>query len=372
MNICYAENNDLAAVDRLNRRLKAGGRDVEMPLDIALPGEAKYKPEGFPLYRRMIIAKDGPEVRAAMLMCHHTVFIHGVRREFCWTKMPLSEGTIDIKYSPAIVRLIKKALDYQPFMMGVGLGPLESEGGRFFSRLKWRSQPIPFFFLPVNVSKVLRDLPYLKKNATLRCASVLGAYSGLGAGISGWFAFLRRIGASLSSYEDSVVESFGAWADYIFYGSLSDYPVAIRSDAAALNIVYPPGDHRYIRIKVRRKSARRDAGWIIVARKRMSGHHYFGDLTVGTLVDGFGRSEDTPALVAAGLRRLAHLGVDIIVANFSHAAWAQACLSSGMFEWASQFHLFVSPEGAPLLEKSCPLHQIHIARGHSDGMEHLI
>ena len=343
-----------------------------MPLDFALPGEAKYKPEGFPLHRRMIIAKDGPEVRAAMLLCHHNVFIHGVRRDFCWTKMPLSEGIIDLKYSPAIVRLIKKALDYQPFMMGVGLGPLESEAGRFFSKLRWRSQSIPFFFYPAKVSKVLRDLPYLKKNATLRYAAVLGAYSGLGASVSGLFALRRKIAASLSSYEDSVVESFGEWADHIFYGSLSDYPVAIRSDAAALNIVYPPDDYRYIRIRVIRKGARRDAGWIVVASKRMSGHQYFGDLTVGTLVDGFGRSEDAPALVAAGLRRLAHVGVDIIVANFSHAAWAEACLRSGMFRWPSQFHLFVSPEGAPLFEESCPLHQIHIARGHSDGMEHLI
>ena len=110
MNIRYAEDSDLAAVARLNRRLKAGGRDDEMPLDPALPGEAKYRPEGFPVYRRMIIAEDGQEVRAAMLLCHHNVFIHGVRRDFCWTKMPLSEGIIDSKYSLAIVQLMKRAL----------------------------------------------------------------------------------------------------------------------------------------------------------------------------------------------------------------------------------------------------------------------
>src|SRR5882672_4157693 len=365
MNIRYAENNDLAAVARLNRRLKAGGRDIEMPLDFALPGEAKYKPEGFPLYRRMIIAEDGSEARAAMLLCHHNVFIHGVKRDFCWTKMPLSEGIIDSKYSLAIVQLIKKALDYQPFMMGVGAGTPESEGYRFFSKLRWRSQPIPLFFYPVNVSKVLRGLRYLKNNPTLRYAAALAAYSGLGAGVSGLFALRRKIATSLSSYDDSVVESFDEWADHIFYGSLSDYPVAIRSDATALNITYPPDDHRYIRIRVSRKGARRDAGWIVVASKRMSANYLFGDLTVGTLVDGFGRSEDAPALVAAGLRRLAHIGVDIIVANFSHAAWVEACLRSGMFRWPSKFHVFVSPEGGPLLEESCPLHQIHIARGHS-------
>jgi hypothetical protein len=372
MNIRNAENGDIAAVARFNHRLKAGGRDDEMPLDIALPGEAKYRPGGFPLYRRMIIAEDGREVRAAMLLCHHSVFINGAGRDFCWTKLPLSEGIIDVKYSLAIVQLIKKALDDQPFMMGVGAGTPESEGYRLFLKLRWRRQSIPFFFYPVKVSKVLSGLRYLSKTPMLRYAGILGAYSGLGASMSGLLALRRKIASSLSGYEDSVVEGFDEWADHIFHKYLADYPVAIRSDATALNIVYPPDDHRYVRIRVSRNGAKRDAGWIVVASKRMRDNHYFGDLTVGTLVDGFGGSEDAPALVAAGIRRLAHMGVDIIVANFSHEAWVEACRRSGMFRGPSNFHLFVSPKGGPLLEDSCPLHQIHIARGHSDGMDNLI
>jgi len=185
-------------------------------------------------------------------------------------------------------------------------------------------------------------------------------------------ALRRKLSATISGYEASVVERFDEWADRIFARSLSDYPVAIRSDATSLNIVYPPDDHRYIRLKVMRKGAKTEAGWIVVARKQMSGNHYFGDLKVGTLVDGFGRSEDAPALVAAGLNHLAGLGVDIIVANFSHSAWVYACRRSGMFSGPSNFQLFVSPKGRPALEESCPLHQIHIARGHSDGMDNLI
>ncbi len=372
MNVRFAEGGDLAAVDRFNRRLKAAGRHDEMPLDFVLPGEAKYRPKGFPLCRRMIIAEDGQEVRAAMLLCHHNVFIRGERRDFCWTKMPLSEGIIDLKYSLAIVQLIKRALDYQPFMMGVGAGTSESEGYRFFVNLRWRRRSVPFFFYPVNVSKVLRGLRYLKNSPMLRYGALLGVYSGLGAGVSGLLALRRKIATSLSGYEDSVVEGFDEWADHIFHKSLSDYPVAIRSDATSLNIVYPPDDRRYIRLRVSRKGAKRDAGWVVVASKRMSDNHYFGDLKVGTLVDGFGRSEDAPALVAAGLNHLVGVGVDIIVANFSHTAWVGACRRSGMFSGPSNFQLFVSPKGGPALEESCPLHQIHIARGHSDGMDNLL
>src|SRR5262245_25665690 len=177
-------------------------------------------------------------------------------------------------------------------MMGVGAGSPESEGHRLFAGLRWRHQPVPFFFYPVKVSKVLRGLNYLKNNAKLRYGALLGAYSSIGAGLSGMLALRRKISAALSGYEASVVERFDEWADSIFALSLSDYPVAIRSDATSLNIVYPPDEPRYIRLRVKRKGAVKDAGWIVVASKKMSDNHYFGDLKVGTLVDGFGRSED--------------------------------------------------------------------------------
>ncbi len=372
MNIRFAEDSDLAAVARFNSRLRAGGREEEMLLAPALPGEAQYRPEGFPVYRRMIIADDGQEVRAAMLLCHHNVFIHGVSQDFYWTKLPLSEGIVNAKYSLAIIQLLKKALARHPFMMGVGAGTPDSDGYRLFANLRWRHQSVPFFFFPVSVSKVLRDLRYLQKNAKLRYGALLGAYSGAGAGMSGLLALRRKFLTNFLDYEATVIESFGAWADRVFADALSEYPVAIRSDATALNIVYPPDDQRYIRLRVQRKKTKAEAGWIVVATKQMQNNHYFGNLKVGTLVDGFGCSEDVPALIAAGLNHLVGMGVDIIVANFSHSAWAEACRCSGMFSGPSNYQIFISPQGPPLLEAACPLNQLHIARGHSDGMDNLI
>lgn len=372
MNIRFAEDSDLVAVARFNSRLKAGGREEEMPLDPTLPGEAQYRPEGFPIYRRLLIADDGQEVRAAMLLCHHNVFIHGERHDFYWTKMPLSEGIVNAKYSLAIIQLMKKALARHPFMMGVGAGTPDSDGYRLFANLRWRHKPVPFFFFPVRVSKVLRGLRYLQKNAKLRYGALLGAYSGAGAGVSGLLTVRRKLLTNLSHYETSVVERFDDWADRIFDTALSQYPVAVRSDATALNIVYPPNDQRYIRLRVRRRGTRAEVGWIVVASKQMQNNHYFGDLKVGTLVDGFGCSQDVPALIAAGLNHLVAMGVDIIVANFSHAAWANACRRSGMFSGPSNYQIFISPQGPPMLEAAFPLDQIHIARGHSDGMDNLI
>lgn len=372
MNIRFAEDSDLSAIIRFNGRLKSGGIEEEMPLNPALPGEAQYRPEGFPIHRRMIIAEDGQEIRAAMLLCQHNVFIDGVKHDFYWTKLPLSEGKIDFKYSLAIIQLIRKTLENYPFMMGVGAGTPESDGYRFFARLKWRYQSIPFFFYPAKVTRVLRGLRYIKNNAKLRYGAIFGAYSGFGAVLGGFLAIRRMLSTCFSGYEVTVVDRFDEWSDRIFVNSLSDYPVAIRSDEVSLNILYPPDDRRYIRLRVRRKKTRTDVGWIVVASKQMIDNHYFGDLKVGTLVDGFGRSEDVPGLVAAGIDHLIKLGVDIIVANFSHSAWANACRRYGMLSGPSNFNLFVSPKGEPLLEDSYPLQEIHIARGHSDGMDNLI
>jgi len=373
MEIRFADDGDLEAMIRFNRRLREGGRGEEqMTLQPSLPGEERYRPEGFPVYRRMMIAEDGREIRAAMLLYHHNVFIKGERQDFCWADMPVSEGIVDRKYSLAIIQLMRRAAAYQPFLMTMGVGTPEIEAFRFFVKLGWRWRLAPFFFYPVRVTKTLLGLRYLKERPKFRYAALLGAFSGAGAGLSGLLSLRRHLASALSTCQSSEVSAFGDWADRIFTDALPEYAAAIRSDAATLNIVYPPDDPGYARLRVRRKSAKEDVGWIVVASKRMKDNPYFGDLKVGTLADGFGRVADAPALVAAGIDYLAETGADIIVANFLHSAWARACRRSGMIAGPSNYNLFVSPGGPLLREDSCPPQEIHVARGHGDGMVALV
>ena len=373
MEIRFAEDGDLEAMIRFNRRLGAGGRgDEQMTLQPSLPGEARYRPAGFPVYRRMKIAEDGREIRAAMLLYHHNVFIKGEKRDFCWADMPVSEGIIDRKYSLAIIQLMKRATAYQPFLMTMGVGTPEVEAFRFLVKLGWRWRLAPFFFYPVRVTKSLLGLRYFKERPKMRCAALLGAFSGAGVGLSGLFSLRRRLASALSTCQISEERAFDGWVDRIFTDALPEYAAAIRSDAATLNIVYPPDNASYTRLRARRKGAKGDVGWIVVAIKQMEDNRYFGDLKVGTLVDGFGRMADAPALVAAGINHLAEAGVDIIVANFMHAAWARACRHAGMIAGPSNYNLFVSPGGPLLREDSCPPEEIHLARGHGDGMVALV
>ena len=380
MNIRFAADDDIPAIVRFNHRLRASGREEQISSRLSLPGEARCRPAGFPVHRRTMIAEDGREVRAAVLLYHNNVFIHGKKRDFCWLDMPISEGIIDRRYSLAIIQLLKAVSRYEPFLMSTGAGPEDKDSFRLLTKFDWRHHVVPFFFYPVKVTKVLLGMSYFKRHAKLRFGALLGAYSGLGAGLSGLLALRRRIDAVLSGYERSVEKTFGAWADRVFEDSLPDYGVAMRSDATTLNILHPPDKPGLTRLRVRRKWAKRgagqdagqDAGWILVANKHMENNHYFGDLKVGTLVDGFGRAADAPALVAAGIDHLAETGADIIVANFSHEAWVKACRRSGMLAGPDSYYHFVSPGGSPLFEDTCPPRAIHMARGHSDGMWSLV
>lgn len=359
-------------IQRFNERLKAGGSEEQMTLNAGLRGEARYRPDGFPVYRRMMIASDGEEIRAAVLLFHHNIFISREKRDFCWADMPLCEGIIDNRYSLTIIQLMKKALSYQPFLITTGVGTSDIAAFKFFSKLGWRRSEVPFFFYPVKVNNVLRGMNYLKNHSKLRYGAIVGSYLGAGAGASGLLAARRKLSTRFSNHECSIIDSFDDWADLIFDQSLPGYEVAIRSDATTLNIVYPADDPRYFRLRVRRKSTKRDIGWVVTISKQMHNNPYFGDLKVGTLADGFGQPADAPELIAAGINHLIELGVDLIVGNFAHTAWVEACRKSGMFRGPSNYQIFVSPNAGDLLKESYPSHMIHVARGHNGGLHNLI
>ena len=371
MNIRFADASDTDTLGRFNDRLKAGGSKHHLILDPRLPGEERYRPDGFPVFRRWMIAEEGREIRAAIQLYHNNAYFRGREYQFCWSDMPISEGIVNREYSLAILQLMKGALSYQPFLMTLGVGNLDVEAYQFLAKLGWKHEPIPFFFYPVKATRVLLDLAYLKRRPVLRSGALIGAYSGSGIILSGLLAIYRRLRAALSAYDVSVEPAFGDWADRVFQNSIHDYAACIRSDATTLNIVYSPDNAGYARVRVRRKKDKGDAGWILVAQRQMRDHRYFGDVKVGTLADGFGRPEDVPALISAGISYLAKAGVDLVVANFSHRAWVRACRRSGMFQGPSSYHLFVSP-GNPPLQDDCRLPDVHVGRGHSDGLSDLV
>src|SRR5262245_40253347 len=159
------------------------------------------------------------------MLFHNNIFIHGKKQDCCWLDMPISEGIIDRRYSFAIIKLVRSVSSYEPFLMSTGAGPVDKDSFRILTRLKWRNRAVPFFFYPIKVTKVLLGLSYSKKHARLRYGALLGAYSGLGVGLSGSLALRGRLDAVFFGYERSLVKDFGAWADRIIEACLRGYDV---------------------------------------------------------------------------------------------------------------------------------------------------
>jgi hypothetical protein len=364
---------DQAAIQRFNARLREGGVQYQLPVAFRVPGEFRQTTHGLPTYREMLVADDGAEIRAGLLLYRGGLWEAGQERPFCWVQLPVSEGLVDNRYSMAIVMLMRAVITREPRPMSLGIGSLDEAYARLLDRLGWRHAKVPFVFHPVRLREVRRRLPALQARRWPRAGARAVALVGVDRAVGTLLELARQRRRHL--LRECVVQSesrFGGWADEVYHSARGDYGAAVARDAASLNVRYPPDDPRYIRLRVRRQSTGAELGWILVIHGQLQHSRYFGDLHVGTLVDGFGRRADVPRLVQAGTDYLADANVDLIVANWSHAAWLNAARRCGFLPGPSNYFLFVSPKGSSILTPSCPLSEVHMTRGDNDGPGHLL
>jgi hypothetical protein len=338
-----------------------------MPANFSLPGEEKYRPAAFPVFRELSLIADEDEMRAGMLLQHNTFYIGGEARPFCWIQLPLSEGLTNPAYSAVFISLMREAMAQYAFLGSLGVGSMQEPWARLLVQLGWQHQFVPFVFYPVHAAKVLSGLRYLHRRPVFRICGRLAGWSGCASALEAALWLRRTLPRLNRSYTVACVPAFDEWADDVFRKNQLKYGATPRRDASTLNIIFPPEDTRYLRLRVRKSGSQEDLGWILLVNARMQDNKYFGDLHVGTLVTGFCDPLDAPLLVHAGLTELAELGVDLVVANWSHHLWLRACRQLGFLPGPSNYIFFSSPGGKPLLEPACPLGEIHLSRGDCDS-----
>jgi hypothetical protein len=130
-------------------------------------------------------------------------------------------------------------------------------------------------------------------------------------------------------------------------------------DAETLDELYPAGDPRFLRVRA-------GGGWALVLDTQMAGHKQFGDLRVGTIVDGLAAPESVGAVVRAAASLLEQRGVDLIVSNQSHPAWVRGLVEAGFRAGPSNYLVALSPEFAKTAGSD-----FHFNRGDGDGPIHL-
>ncbi len=160
---------------------------------------------------------------------------------------------------------------------------------------------------------------------------------------------------------------FGDWADEVWEASHRQYTLVAARDRDSMETLY--GGNAFPGLMVVRMTRdRKDIGWATVLDTAMSGHRQFGDLRVGTIVDGFSTANDAPAVIRAATSFLEQRGVDLIVSNQTHRAWVEGLISAGFLKGPSNFALALSRALAariPSCEKRWG--EFHFNRGDGDG-----
>jgi len=365
LRIRFATTSDRELIRRFNERLAAGGVTYRMPLDPRLPGE-HLAPADYFVHRKLLIAMQDGEMRGGVLLQNHRMSIWGHEQPFCWLQLPLSESLINPKYARSFTPLLHKALEYQEFATVLGVGSMKEKLAKILVKSGWDHRPVPFFFYPVHVREVALELRYLHSKPALRLGSRAAAYSGMASAAGAVRGITRALQVTRTSATCSQVPDFDSWADEIYQRSAAQYGVIANRAATTLRVLYPPNDQRYIRLRIQSKASGRELGWIMVVHRKMKDDKYFGNLHVGTLVNGCCELGHVEPVLAAGFRKLVDLGVDLVVSNWSHSQWITATRTLGFLKGPSNFFFFTSPNGKPLVQAAGPLGVVHLTRGDGD------
>jgi len=339
------------AVREFNGRLNAAGiaAGLRLPVEphdpVLLPGSQVH------------LVIEGGAVRGGFILRPQSFFFSGVERRVTHYRLPLSEGLIDRRYAVLGPWMLRRALQIDPLLYALGMGGYDRPLPRMLAAMGWRLSSIPFYFRIVHGGSVLRGLRAVRQNPWRAALFNLAAWTGLGGtGLAAWQRFRTR--RPLSEVAAKPVDDFNVWADEIWETSHRAYELTALRDAHTLRQLYPPGAARFLKLRVN------SAGWAVMLDTSMRDDPYFGDLRVGTIVDSMAKPENAAAVIHAARRYLEQRGVDLIISNQAHPAWAAALKGDGFFEGPSNFLLGASKAFSEALG---PKAELHLNRGDGDG-----
>ena len=344
-----------AAVREFNSRLRAGGCD-----EFVFP----ETPESG---RHEFLVLDEGRVRGGYILRAQDFSFGGQIRQVAHYRLPLSEGVIDKTYLGVGALMLRHALAQQPLLFALGMGGLDRPLPRMLQATGWSLRSVGFYFKVLRPARFLRNIRPLRKTAVRRTFMDLAAWSGAGwAGLQ----VLRLVKGSQGGAGDSpatieAFRNFGPWADELWERCHARYAaIGVRS-SGILNNLYA-GEERFLLWRVIRQGT--VIGWAVALDTAMQDDKYFGSLRLGSIVDVLALPEDAPAVMAAAAKELEQRGVDLIVSNQCHKAWADALRQAGFLEGPSNFIFATSKKLAAL---SSAFDGFHINRGDGDGPIHL-
>lgn len=354
----------IPAVKAFNQRLAAGGISPQFHFPESNVPYWLPKTNGRRIYQEYYLAVDGSDVRGAFILKYQDFALGGENVPVVYYHLPVSEGIVNKAFASVGVLMLRSALKKEPCLFALGMGGFDRPLPTMLKAMGWSLSAVPFYFRVQHPNAFLLQISPLRQSPVHRALVGIAVATGTGwVGIKAlhWLRTKKRSAATSVEF----VESFGPWADTLWQQSASRYAMIADRQSATLNVLYPSGKN-FLCLKISRGAD--VLGWAVVLDTQMDENKYFGNLRVGTIADAFASPEHAAAVVQAATRVLAGRGVDIVIANHSHAAWQSAFGAAGFLQGPSNF-IFAAAK--TLAEKLTPfeanLAQIYFMRGDGDG-----
>lgn len=314
------------AVEAFNARMRAGGSEWGFyvnPVPEWMPHEA-----GATTWREYHLAmEDGEHVRGGYALKPQQWLIRGQQTTVADWQGPFTEAEINPRFAPLMLRLARAAEKQYENLFSLGHSEKDAA---VLTRLGWGTKGVPFCFFINRPAGFFRQAAYLRNSRLKSFACDVLAYSGIGALMTWLLQAYTRLRHRQTSNDATaeVVDSFGDWADELWDAHKGAYRCLAIRDRATMNRLVPssgwPGG---IRLKVVVDGE--TVGWSVVLVKDMQNDHRYGDMRVGLIADVFGHPEQSAAVIAATVKYLQEVGVDMICCHVTHPQWIDGCRASG-------------------------------------------
>ena len=286
-------------------------------------------------------------------------------------QLPLSEGICERRFRPLGTRMLRSALREFPYMYSLGMGGIVQPLPKLLEASGFELTLVPFFFRVVNGGRFLKEMKVLRHSKIRRCGALFAAYSGLGSlGIHS-VQRLRTRNVADSRYTCSVVDSLEGWLDEVWESSVSDETCGAIRSSEVMKRVFPHDQGSNIKLKI--SYSGEPVGYVVIRCTPMSDDHYFGNLRLGSIVDGWGAEAHIGQIVRLATNELEQRGADLIISNQSARRWTEGLKSFGYHSFRSNFGLAISPKlsAAMSADGDASKGDCHFNRSDGDGPIHI-
>ena len=357
----------IPACRAFNQRLRSQGEPPFVLPEDASGETANPAPRAISSRHYVAVDQSG-EVRGGVFLTEQRGWLGKQIIPLINIQSPLSEGLVDRKFSGVSLQMLKFVTSRSPYAYAVGMGNEKNPLPRLLKAAGWWLSPVPFEFAVICAPRFLREIGPLRSGRRRWLARAAAASGLASVALQAWR--VAHADPPLQRYSLELAASWPNGTDAVWERCRAELSFSLLRDDRTLADLYPDTQARLKRFVLR--SEGEIVGWSVGLVTKMEDTSNFGDLFVGTILDGLAAKEHLRALVALTRNALRDMGAELILTNQTHSEWQASSRQLGFFGSSSNYLVALSKAvTAALRSEPGALERMHVNRGDGDGRIHL-